>query len=118
MVYAQLKYKNIKTMANTNPKTSTLNNTGELQMSTNKFFRCKDNPRILYERLYAFKCEENNKNYIIYTDNQLDSNGFIRVLVGSYNPGDTVLDILPIETETEWEIIEKEWEKQLYSDPT
>ena len=54
-------------------------------------------------------------NYIVYTDNSIDEEGNIRVYASIYNPADlqvvegeelAALELIPIETEKEWKIIE------------
>lgn len=64
-----------------------------------------------YEILLAFKWTKTNKNYIAYTDNTKDENGNINVYAAIYYPDDdTRLD--SIETEEEWNIIEKYLNKE------
>ena len=62
-----------------------------------------------------FESPETNKNYIVYTDNSIDEEGNIRVYASIYNPADlqvvegeelAALELIPIETEKEWKIIE------------
>ncbi len=87
-------------------------------MITNNFFRCKNQPdkNIVFERLYSFKSEETGKNYMIYTDNKVNSKGNIRVFAGIYDPNDNELNMKPIETEKDWKIVDLEWRKQLFGD--
>ena len=85
-------------------------------MTANKFFKCKGKSTTEYERLYSFKSAKTKKNYMIYTDNRLDLKGNIRVLFGIYNPDDDEYEMLPIETEEDWQIVEQEWKKQVYGD--
>lgn len=61
---------------------------------------------IEYEILFAFKLEKTGKNYVVYTDNTIDENGDLNVFASIYYPQDnSKLD--SIETEDEWEEIEK-----------
>lgn len=58
------------------------------------------------EVLFTFESEENNKNYIVYTDNTVDEEGNTRVFASIYDPHTDQSKLLPIETEKEWRIIE------------
>ena len=64
-----------------------------------------------YEVLLTFESNETNKNYMLYTDNTTDEDGNIKVYASIYVPKeDGTLDentkLLPIETDSEWKIIE------------
>lgn len=59
-----------------------------------------------YEVLFTFDSEETNKSYMVYTDNSKDENGNIRVFASAYVPGEETTELLPIETEKEWKIID------------
>ena len=56
--------------------------------------------------LYTFDLVETGKNYIVYTDDTKLPDGTIKVYASSYNPNKETSDLLPIETEKEWKIIE------------
>ena len=57
--------------------------------------------------LFTFDSDETNKSYIAYTDNSKDSSGNIQVYASSYNPkNENEMELLPIETEKEWKVIE------------
>lgn len=59
-----------------------------------------------YEILLTFKWLKNNKNYIVYTDNTTDENGSLNIYGAIYYPNDdSKLD--PVETDEEWNEIEK-----------
>lgn len=58
------------------------------------------------EVLFTFESEETKKNYMVYTDNTLDENGNIKVYASIYNPELESSELLPIESESEWKIIE------------
>lgn len=61
---------------------------------------------VAYEILCAFKLEKTGKNYVIYTDNTNDEYGNLNVFASIYYPKDnSKLD--PIETEEEWQEVEK-----------
>ena len=60
-----------------------------------------------YEVILMFK--NNNKDYIIYTDNKSNSDGSINVYANIFNPND--LSVFEnIETNEEWEEIERRLE--------
>ncbi len=57
--------------------------------------------------LFTFDSDETKKSYIVYTDNTKDKNGNIRVYASIFNPeSDDATELLPIETEKEWKVIE------------
>ncbi len=61
---------------------------------------------VAYEILCAFKLEKTGKNYVVYTDNTNDEDGNLNVFASIYYPQDnSKLD--PIETEEEWQEVEK-----------
>ena len=59
-----------------------------------------------YEVLFTFESDETNKNYMVYTDNTEDENGSTRVYASVFTPGKEPIELLPVETEREWKIIE------------
>lgn len=59
-----------------------------------------------YEVLFTFESDETKKNYIVYTDNTTDEIGNTKVYASVYNPDDKETNLLPIETDKEWKIIE------------
>ena len=61
---------------------------------------------ITCEVLFTFESDETNKNYIVYTDNTTDENGNIKVYASIFDPEAETSDLIPIETEREWKIIE------------
>ena len=56
--------------------------------------------------LYTFDLVETGKNYIVYTDDTKDDNGLIKVYAYCFNPNSKTSDLLPIETEKEWKLVE------------
>jgi len=58
------------------------------------------------EVLFTFESEETNKNYIVYTDNTTDNDGNVKVYASIYDPQNDSSELIPIETEREWKIIE------------
>ena len=66
----------------------------------------KEGKETEFEVLFTFESNETNKNYMVYTDNSKDEKGNIRVFASVFNPSDEPLELLPVETEREWKIIE------------
>lgn len=58
------------------------------------------------EILFTFESDENQKNYIVYTDNTFDETGNTRVFASIFDPNDPETKLEPIETEKEWKLIE------------
>lgn len=66
----------------------------------------KDGKEIEFEILFTFESDETKKNYMVYTDNTKDEKGNTKVYASVFNPDAEVLELLPVETEREWKIIE------------
>ena len=66
----------------------------------------KDGKEIEFEILFTFESDETNKNYMVYTDNTKDENGNTKVYASVFKPEAEPLELLPVETEREWKIIE------------
>jgi len=64
------------------------------------------NEQVECEVLFTFESEETHKNYIVYTDNTTDDSGNVKVYASIYDPNADSTELLPIETEREWKIIE------------
>lgn len=79
-------------MENKNGKFIITNNKGE-ELECNVLFTLDD--------------DKLNKSYIVFTDNTLDDNGQIKVYANYYDPTGKDLSLGKIETEEEWENIEK-----------
>lgn len=65
-----------------------------------------DGKEILFEILFTFESDETKKNYMVYTDNTKDEQGNTRVYASVFVPDSEKLELLPVETEREWKIIE------------
>ena len=61
---------------------------------------------ISFEILFTFESDETKKNYMVYTDNTKDEEGNVRVYASVFVPDAEPLELLPVETEREWKIIE------------
>ena len=66
----------------------------------------KDGKEIEFEILFTFESDETNKNYMVYTDNTTDEEGNTKVYASVSNPNAEPLELLPVETEREWKVIE------------
>lgn len=81
-------------------------------MNETKILRITDSfgREIAYEILCAFKLEKTGKNYVVYTDNTNDENGYLNIFASIYYPQDnSKLD--SIKTEEEWQEVEKRLKK-------
>ena len=66
----------------------------------------EDGKEIECEVLFTFESDETKKNYIVYTDNTLDEQGNTKVYASIYTPNEENTNLIPIETDKEWKIIE------------
>ncbi len=60
-----------------------------------------------YEIIATVASKENNKNYVVFTDNSLDEDGCIITYASIYDPTGNDKKLYPIETEEEWDFVEK-----------
>ena len=77
-------------------------------MNKENTFTVLDNEgkEITCEVLFTFESDETKKNYIVYTDNSLDESGNIKAYASIFDPSKDTTELMPIETEREWKIIE------------
>ena len=61
---------------------------------------------VVCEVLFTFDSEETKKSYIVYTDNTTDDDGNVRVYASIFDPNSEKTELIPIETDREWKIIE------------
>lgn len=66
----------------------------------------EEGQEIEYEVLFTFDSDETKKSYMVYTDDSKDENGNTRVFASAYIQGEEETELLPIETDKEWKIIE------------
>ena len=66
----------------------------------------KDGKELTFEVLFTFESNETKKNYMVYTDNTKDKDGNVRVYASVFTPDSDPLELLPIETEREWKVVE------------
>lgn len=60
-----------------------------------------------YEIIAIISSEENQKDYIVFTDNELDEDGYIMTYAYVLNKDSDDKNLYPIETDEEYEFIEK-----------
>ena len=58
------------------------------------------------EVLFTFDSEETNKSYMVYTDNTTDDEGNVKVYASIYDPNAEKTELIPIESDREWKIVE------------
>lgn len=76
-------------------------------MEENKFkIIDKKGKEIEFEVLFTFESDETKKNYMVYTDNTTDKDGKTKVYASIFEPDKEPLELLPVETEREWKVIE------------
>lgn len=66
----------------------------------------EEGKEVEYEVLFTFDSDETNKSYMVYTDDSKDELGNTRVFASAYIQGEEETQLLPIETDKEWRIIE------------
>ena len=73
----------------------------------NKFTVLDENgEEVTCEVLFTFDSEETHKSYMVYTDNTTDSDGNVKVYASIFDPNAEKTELIPIETDREWKIIE------------
>lgn len=77
-------------------------------MNKENTFKIVDNEgnEITCEVLFTFESDETKKNYIVYTDNTKDNEGNVKVYASIYDPDKENTELMPIETDREWKVIE------------
>lgn len=60
-----------------------------------------------YKVILTFETEENDNFYIVYTDNVIDEDGFIKTYAGIYHNDAGKEVLLPVVKDEEWALIEK-----------
>ena len=58
------------------------------------------------EILFTFVSPDTGRNYIVYTDHKMSKSGDMNVYANIFDPSGSSKDLLPIETEEEWNTIE------------
>lgn len=60
-----------------------------------------------YKVILTFEVEENDNIYIVYTDNVIDDDGFLKTYAGIYKNDNGKEVLLPVLKDEEWALIEK-----------
>ena len=55
--------------------------------------------------IFIYENEKTGVNYIAYTDNTMDKDGNTKVYASIFDPEQDDPELLPIETEEEWQLI-------------
>lgn len=58
------------------------------------------------EVILTIDSDEYGKSYIVYTDHTMDENGNINTYASTYDPTGQSLDLNPVTTDEEWDMIE------------
>lgn len=76
-------------------------------MQDNTFTMINDSgEEIKCEILFTYENEKTGINYIAYTDNTTDEDGNTKVYASIFYPAQENPELLPIETEEEWQLID------------
>lgn len=76
------------------------------QLESGSFTLIEDGKEVVYSTLFTFYNKDTNKNYVVYTDESEDENGNMATFASCYNPDDPSFNLLPVETNEEWENVE------------
>lgn len=58
------------------------------------------------EVLFTFDSDQTKKSYLVYTDNKMDECGSLQVYANVYDSTGKNKNLLPLETEEEWNTVE------------
>ncbi len=58
------------------------------------------------EVILTIDSDEFGKSYIVYTDHSMDADGNIRTYASIYDPSGSSLELNPVTTDEEWDMIE------------
>lgn len=74
----------------------------------NNVFNMKDeNGNVIEcEVLFTFDSPETNKSYLVYTDNKKTEEGALQIYANIYDKTGQNKNLMPIETEEEWNTVE------------
>ena len=59
-----------------------------------------------YQVILTFETEENDNFYVVYTDNVIDDDGYLKTYAGIYQNTDGKEVLLPVVKDEEWQLIE------------
>ncbi len=57
--------------------------------------------------IVSFECTDTGKNYIVYTDGELDEDGNTKLYASTYDDSEEIPRLLEIETEEEWQMVDE-----------
>ncbi len=66
----------------------------------------EDGVEVKYDVLFTFDSDETGKSYVVYTDNETDEDGCIRVYASVFTDEEDGMQLSPIETEEEWAMVQ------------
>ncbi len=75
-----------------------------MKINENKITLMSGKKQTVYDILFSF--EANNNKYYVYTNNEEDEDGFIKVYAGIYMKDSKKETLLPVESEEELSLIE------------
>lgn len=75
-----------------------------MEEKTKIYGTLEDGTKTEYDVIVTFKNNENQKDYIVYTDNSIDENGKLKMYAAVYDPYKNEIIGNP-ETDDEWEMI-------------
>ena len=75
-----------------------------MKINENKITLVNGKKTVVYDILFSF--EANNNKYYVYTNNEEDEDGFIKVYAGIYMKDSKKETLLPVESEEELSLIE------------
>ena len=58
-----------------------------------------------YTTILTFYNQENQKNYVVYTDNTIDEIDNLNLFASSYDPNDEEFNLYPVMRDDEWQNI-------------
>jgi uncharacterized protein YrzB (UPF0473 family) len=75
-----------------------------MKINENKITLVNGKKTVVYDILFSF--EANNNKYYVYTNNEEDEDGFIKVYAGIYMKDSKKEYLIPVESEEELSLIE------------
>jgi len=75
-----------------------------MKVNENKITLVNGKKTVVYDILFSF--EANNNKYYVYTNNEEDEDGFIKVYAGIYMKDSKKEYLIPVESEEELSLIE------------
>ncbi len=60
---------------------------------------------VQFDIIFTFEDDATGKQYIVYTDNETDEDGSLRVFASYYNPKAEKIELHDIKSKEEWELV-------------